>query len=173
MADNADKTLKKTISRRTVLKAPLAASVGVAALGVVREATGAKTPPKKQGGDGGDSMPYGMIGGRKVSRLILGSNTPGCHSRDLIYVSALGRAYNTHARMLDTYELAIVHAANPKLELSNRPLVRIVSTPDGARLDPGPIVDTAETNADGAWVREIIKVTNPEKYGINPSDYFV
>jgi HD-GYP domain-containing protein (c-di-GMP phosphodiesterase class II) len=75
--------------------------------------------------------------------------------------------------VLDTYELAIVHAANPKLELSNRPLVRIVSTPDGARLDPGPIVDTAETNADGTWAREIIKVTNPAKYGINPSDYFV
>ncbi len=75
--------------------------------------------------------------------------------------------------ILDTYELAIVHAANPKLELSNRPLVRILSTPDGAILDQGPVVDLAETTADGSWVRSIIKVTNPAKYGINPSDYFV
>ena len=75
--------------------------------------------------------------------------------------------------ILDTYELAIVHAANPKLELSNRPLVRIVCTPDGATLEQGPIVDLAETNADGSLARSIVKVTNPAKYGINPSDYFV
>ena len=31
-------------------------------------------------------MPYGMIGDLKISRLIFGSNTPGAHSRDLIYV---------------------------------------------------------------------------------------
>ena len=75
--------------------------------------------------------------------------------------------------ILDTYELAIVHAANPSLELSNRPLVRIISTPDGATLDQGPIVDLAETNAEGVLARSIVKVTNPAKYGINPSDYFV
>jgi HD-GYP domain-containing protein (c-di-GMP phosphodiesterase class II) len=75
--------------------------------------------------------------------------------------------------ILDTYEIAIVHAANPRLELSHRPLVRLVCTPDGARLDQGPIADLAETNTDGSWARSIIKVTNPEKYGINPSDYFV
>jgi HD-GYP domain-containing protein (c-di-GMP phosphodiesterase class II) len=75
--------------------------------------------------------------------------------------------------ILDTYEVAIVHAANPKLELSNRPLVRVLCTPDGATLDQGPIVDLAETGPDGSLVRSIIKVTNPAKYGINPSDYFV
>ena len=75
--------------------------------------------------------------------------------------------------ILDTYELAIVHAANPRLELSNRPLVRIVCTADGATLDQGPIVDLAETNPDGSMARSIIKVTDPAKYGINPSDYFV
>jgi hypothetical protein len=51
-------------------------------------------------------MPFGVIGDLKISRLIMGSNVPGAHSRDLIYVNAMGRAYNTPERMLDTYELA-------------------------------------------------------------------
>ena len=37
-----------------------------------------------------NGMPYGTIGELKISRLIFGSNTPGAHSRDLIYVSAMG-----------------------------------------------------------------------------------
>jgi HD-GYP domain-containing protein (c-di-GMP phosphodiesterase class II) len=75
--------------------------------------------------------------------------------------------------ILDTYEVGIVHAANPKLELSNRPLVRIVCTPEGAMLRQGPVVDLAEPGLEGTFARSIIKVTNPSKYGINPSDYFV
>jgi HD-GYP domain-containing protein (c-di-GMP phosphodiesterase class II) len=75
--------------------------------------------------------------------------------------------------ILDTYEIAIVHAANPNLELSNRPLVRILCTPDGARHPQGPVVDLAEPGLEGTYARSIIKVTNPAKYGINPSDYFV
>ena len=42
-------------------------------------------------------MPYGVIGDLKISRLILGSNVPGAHSRDLIYVTAMGKAYVTTA----------------------------------------------------------------------------
>ena len=113
-------TEKKSVSRRTVLKAPLAATVGAAALGGAREAPGAKPPPRKQGGAENNSMPYGTIGGRKVSRLILGSNTPGAHSRDLIYVSQLGRAYHTKARMLDTYELAESQGINTLLQGNTR-----------------------------------------------------
>jgi HD-GYP domain-containing protein (c-di-GMP phosphodiesterase class II) len=75
--------------------------------------------------------------------------------------------------ILDTYELAIVHAANPDAAQLNRPIVRVLCTADGARLDPGPLVDLADANADGSFNRSIIKVTDPVKYGINPSDYFV
>jgi HD-GYP domain-containing protein (c-di-GMP phosphodiesterase class II) len=75
--------------------------------------------------------------------------------------------------ILDTYEIGIVHAANPNLELSNRPLVRIVCTAEGAMLKQGPVVDLAEPGLEGTYARSIIKVTNPSKYGINPSDYFV
>jgi HD-GYP domain-containing protein (c-di-GMP phosphodiesterase class II) len=75
--------------------------------------------------------------------------------------------------ILDTYEIAIVHAANPDVTQLGRPTVRIVCTPDGSLLRPGPLADLTEANADGSFKRSIIKVTDPARYGINPSDYFV
>jgi len=72
-------------------------------------------------------MPHGIIGGQKISRLILGSNTPGAHSRDLIYVSQLGRAHNTKARMLDMYALAESQGINTLLQGSNS-LIREYNT---------------------------------------------
>jgi HD-GYP domain-containing protein (c-di-GMP phosphodiesterase class II) len=75
--------------------------------------------------------------------------------------------------ILDSYEIAIVHSANPDLAQIHRPVVRIVATPEGAPLPGGPLVNLAEQNADGAFVRSIIKVTDPAKYGIDPADYFV
>src|SRR6266487_4129174 len=59
--------------------------------------------------------------------------------------------------ILDTYEVAVVHNANP----------------DGALLTPGTIVDLSQKDANGSYPRTIVKVTDPVKYGINVSDYFV
>lgn len=75
--------------------------------------------------------------------------------------------------ILDSYEIGLVHAPNPDGSMLHRPLVRIVSTPDGGIMRPGRVVDLATTNADGSFKRTIIKVTDPDKYGIKPSDYFV
>lgn len=75
--------------------------------------------------------------------------------------------------ILDTYELAIVHAANPDRNHIHRPVVRVVSTATGALLRDGPLVDLAETEPDGRYRRSIIKVTDPAKYAIVPSDYIV
>jgi hypothetical protein len=52
-------------------------------------------------------MPMGVLGNLKISRLISGGNLIGgwAHSRDLLYVSELMRAYNTEARQFDTFEL--------------------------------------------------------------------
>jgi hypothetical protein len=80
-----------------------------------------------------NGMPYGTIGKLKISRLILGSNTPGAHSRDLIYVSALGRAYNTPQRMLDTYELAESQGINTILQ-GNPGRIRSYNTQRGGHL---------------------------------------
>jgi len=87
----------------------------------------AKATPSKNG------MPYGTIGDLKISRLILGSNTPGAHSRDLIYVSQLGRAYNTKARMLDMYALAESQGINTVLQ-GNTKLIQEYNTTRGGKL---------------------------------------
>ena len=54
------------------------------------------------------SMPTGKIGNISMSRLIIGGNLIGgfAHSRDLMYISALFKAYNTPAKIYETLDLA-------------------------------------------------------------------
>jgi len=75
--------------------------------------------------------------------------------------------------ILDTYEVALVHAANPDVHEIHRPVVRIVATPDGGVQNPGVLADLAERDESGSHPRTIIKVTDPAKYSIKVSDYFV
>ena len=76
--------------------------------------------------------------------------------------------------ILDTFEVALVHAANPDVTQIHRPVVRIVATPDGAIVPPpGVLADLAQRDAQGNFPRSIVKVTDPTKYGIKASDYFV
>jgi len=75
--------------------------------------------------------------------------------------------------ILDTYEVAVVHAANADVSQVHRPVVRIVTTPEGAVQHPGVLVDLAQRDAAGNYPRTVVKVTDPEKFGITVSDYFV
>src|SRR3989441_938990 len=75
--------------------------------------------------------------------------------------------------ILDTYEVALVHSANPDVTHVHRPVVRIVTTPEGGVQHPGFLADLAQRDAEGHHPRSIVKVTDPLKYGINVSDYFV
>jgi HD-GYP domain-containing protein (c-di-GMP phosphodiesterase class II) len=75
--------------------------------------------------------------------------------------------------ILDTYEVAVVHGANPDVTHVHRPMVRVVTTPEGGLVHPGFLVDLAERDAQGNFPRTIVKVTDPLKYGINVADYFV
>ncbi len=75
--------------------------------------------------------------------------------------------------ILDTYEVALVHGVNPDPAQIHRPLIRIIYTADGNRVTDGNVVDLAETAADGSFERTIIKVTDPEKYQVNPGDYYL
>ncbi len=75
--------------------------------------------------------------------------------------------------VLDTFELAIVHASSPRPDALSRPIVRIVSDDRGNILYPGHLVDLSETTQAGAFKRTIIKTDAPERYGINVGDYFV
>lgn len=53
-------------------------------------------------------LPVGNIGNHQISRLVLGSNLIGgwAHSRDLIYVPSLFKAYNTDKKVIETLILA-------------------------------------------------------------------
>ena len=75
--------------------------------------------------------------------------------------------------VLDTYEVGVVHAANPDATQLHRPIVRVVLTAQGVKLEDGYLADMAETGPDGNFRRTVIKVVDPDKYGIVPSDYFV
>lgn len=75
--------------------------------------------------------------------------------------------------ILDTYEVAVVHGANPDVTHVHRPMVRVVTTPEGGLVHPGFLVDLAQRDAQGNFPRSIVKVTDPLKYGINVADYFV
>jgi HD-GYP domain-containing protein (c-di-GMP phosphodiesterase class II) len=76
--------------------------------------------------------------------------------------------------VLDTFELALVHAVNPIVEAISRPLARIISDERGNLLFPGHVVDLNAMDGSGEhFARTIIKVADPERYGIKVSDYFV
>lgn len=75
--------------------------------------------------------------------------------------------------ILDTYEIAVVHGANPDLAQLHRPIVRIVVTAEGGRTDGSALVDLASVDETGNYRRSIIKVTEGLDYGINMSDYSV
>ncbi|HNS19366.1 MAG TPA: hypothetical protein PKH24_02650 [Sedimentisphaerales bacterium] len=103
------------IDRRGFIKKSVATSAGVA-LGLhsfeernllAQMAQGAGTG--EAGSQGGNSrMPYGQIKNLKVSRVFCGGNLIGgwAHSRDLIYVSSLVKAYHTDEKIFQTFELA-------------------------------------------------------------------
>ena len=76
--------------------------------------------------------------------------------------------------ILDTFEVAVVAQANPDQNLLNRPLVRICIDVNGALVaPPGREENLAEQDAGGVYLRSIVKVTNPDRYGIVVGDYFV
>ncbi len=75
--------------------------------------------------------------------------------------------------VLDTFELAIVYAANPRPDVLSRPIVKIVSDAQGNMLYPAPEADLAQADSIGDYPRTIIKTADPGRYGINVGDYFV
>lgn len=75
--------------------------------------------------------------------------------------------------ILDSHELAIVHAAPTSPELLSRPTVRVVSDSLGNLLFPGYLLDLAARTPSGSFARAIINTTDPARYGIRISDYFV
>ncbi len=104
------------VNRRRFIKRSMAASAGAAlGLGSFEEKNLlAQLSQGTAGANAGatrrdsDDMPCGRIKDLSLSRIFLGGNLIGgwAHSRDLIYVSSLVKAYHTDEKVFETLELA-------------------------------------------------------------------
>ena len=75
--------------------------------------------------------------------------------------------------VLDSFELAIVEKVNPIPEMLSRPIVRIISDDLGNIQFPGQEFDLGQQDANGGFLKTIIKTADPERYGIKVGDYFL
>ncbi|MEZ4455530.1 MAG: HD domain-containing protein [Gemmatimonadales bacterium] len=76
--------------------------------------------------------------------------------------------------ILDTFEVAVVASTVTDRDHLNRPMVRIAIDANGGVVPPpGIAVDLQETGPNGHHLRSIVKVTNPERYGLVAGDFFV
>ncbi len=76
--------------------------------------------------------------------------------------------------ILDTNELAVVVARNPDPTRVHQPIAKIISDSWGAMLAEPFTVDLADVDpVNKVPRRTIIKTTDPDRYGIRISDYFV
>jgi len=76
--------------------------------------------------------------------------------------------------ILDSFEVGVVAAPNPDPQFLNRPLVTLVTDPNGAIIPPpGTPVNLGDRTERGAFERSIVKVTNAERFGIDIGSYFV
>ncbi|MGH7483113.1 MAG: HD domain-containing phosphohydrolase [Longimicrobiales bacterium] len=76
--------------------------------------------------------------------------------------------------VLDTHELAVVIQANKDRTKLHQPIVKIISDGMGRPLSKPLMVDLSSVDPlSGRASRAIIKTTDPSKYGVRISDYFV
>jgi len=74
---------------------------------------------------------------------------------------------------LDTGELGLVVETNPEKVYLLRPRVKLITDTAGNKRD-GATVDLSAVDAgDQHYSRSIVKVLDPQKYGINVADYFL
>lgn len=74
--------------------------------------------------------------------------------------------------VFDTFEMGVVHSANPVEDELSRPIVRLLMDAGGNRLADAPLVDLLTRNEGGHFVRTIIRTENPDRWGIRVADYF-
>ena len=116
--------MNKEIDRRNFLKQSLVAGGAALAWASYEEKvlSAEVAPGAKPGASANSSvdplkLPTGKIKDLEISRVICGGNLIGgwAHSRDLIYVSPLIRAYHTDAKVIETLKLAERRGINTAL----------------------------------------------------------
>jgi len=105
------------INRRNFLKKSVIASAGAAvALSLEEKALlgDVEKPGMSLPSDSVKGLPAGKIGNVQISRLICGGNliSGWTHSRDLIYVSSLSKAYNTAQKVMETLQICEENGVN-------------------------------------------------------------
>ncbi len=76
--------------------------------------------------------------------------------------------------ILDSMEMAVVSGVNKVKDKLHQPTVRVISDPLGVPLSDPVTLDLSTIDPNtGAPTRTIIKTTDPEKYGVQVSDYLV
>lgn len=120
--------MKTKLNRRRFFKTSVAASLAVPLVASLEEyalaAQEAQPPAKPLTPAPRAAMPTGTIGKVKLSRLICGGNLISgyAHSRDLIYVSQLLKAYFTEAKIMETWALCEQQGVNTMIfNPSSRP----------------------------------------------------
>lgn len=74
--------------------------------------------------------------------------------------------------ILDTMEMGVVAEVNPNPDLLHLPRVKIISDEMGVPLETPRWLDLANP-PEGERMRTILKTTDPQKYGIQVSDYLI
>ncbi|UCD53294.1 MAG: hypothetical protein JSW27_11730 [Phycisphaerales bacterium] len=109
---------EKEVNRRGFIRKSMAASAGVAfgmhsfeeqdLLAQMSQGAGGSSSARKPSEPETGAIPCGQIGDLKISRMFCGGNLIGgwAHSRDLMYVSSLVKAYHTDEKIFETFELA-------------------------------------------------------------------
>ena len=73
--------------------------------------------------------------------------------------------------ILDSYEMAVVCGVHREPERLHLPMVKIISDAMGAPLPQPRLLDLSATDEGGQPLRQILKTSDPQKYGIRVSDY--
>jgi HD-GYP domain-containing protein (c-di-GMP phosphodiesterase class II) len=89
-----------------------------------------------------------------------------------IFVNSIGIYPIGTLVMLDTGELAVVMQTSSCLEKGDRPKVKPITDKAGNGLD-GDIIDLAETDSSGHFLKSIVKTVDPAKYQVDISRYFL
>jgi HD-GYP domain-containing protein (c-di-GMP phosphodiesterase class II) len=90
-----------------------------------------------------------------------------------LFVNCVGIVPIGSLVLLNTNELAVVLKPNPNTTAAQQPIIKLITDPQGEPLEDGPEVDLAETDADGQYLRWIMRLVDNTEYRFDTSRYFV
>jgi len=109
-------------------------------------------------------LPKGKIGKHEISRLIAGGNLIGgwAHSRDLIYVPELFKAYNTEQKVYQTLQLAELAGINTiNIGFPSNPLLAKYKKITGSKIK---VISQIGPNLDNSKLSQVGSNTNKKLY---------